>query len=138
RGQGVPFVLINGYSERVRGAFVSPDDRAAMRLAVTHLRELGHQRIGLALGPRRFVPVQRKIEGFREAIRSGGPSTTAQDASPTDGPGAGTGIGAGGHTARRSTGPQPPETADPAAASPAAESQGAAAASSTELIEHSL
>jgi DNA-binding LacI/PurR family transcriptional regulator len=35
-----------------------------MRLAVTHLASLGHRRIGLALGPVRFVPVQRKVEGF--------------------------------------------------------------------------
>jgi LacI family transcriptional regulator, repressor for deo operon, udp, cdd, tsx, nupC, and nupG len=69
RGQGVPFVLINGYSDKVRAPFVSPDDRAAMRLAVTHLAELGHRRIGLALGPERFVPVQRKIEGFLTAVR---------------------------------------------------------------------
>ncbi|MEO3752267.1 LacI family DNA-binding transcriptional regulator [Streptomyces sp. B6B3] len=68
RGHGVPFVLINGYSPKVRAPFVSPDDRAAMRLAVTHLASLGHRRIGLALGPARFVPVQRKIEGFVGAM----------------------------------------------------------------------
>lgn len=68
-GQGVPFVLINGFSPRVRAPFVSPDDRAAMRLAVTHLASLGHERIGLALGPERFVPVQRKIEGYTTTMR---------------------------------------------------------------------
>jgi LacI family transcriptional regulator, repressor for deo operon, udp, cdd, tsx, nupC, and nupG len=68
RGQGVPFVLINGFSPKVRAPFVSPDDRAAMRLAVTHLASLGHRRVGLALGPERFVPVQRKIEGFLRAM----------------------------------------------------------------------
>ncbi|MFK8846279.1 LacI family DNA-binding transcriptional regulator [Streptomyces sp. Ac-502] len=68
RGQGVPFVLINGFSDKVRAPFVSPDDRAAIRLAVTHLAALGHQRIGLALGPKRFVPVQRKIEGFLHSM----------------------------------------------------------------------
>ncbi len=64
RAQGVPFVLVGGFSPKVRAPFVSPDDRAAARLAVTHLAALGHRRIGLALGPRRFVPVQRKTEGF--------------------------------------------------------------------------
>ncbi|AWN26906.1 LacI family DNA-binding transcriptional regulator [Streptomyces sp. NEAU-S7GS2] len=69
RGQGVPFVLINGFSDKVQAPFVSPDDRAAVDLAVTHLSALGHRRIGLALGPKRFVPVQRKIEGFVRAMQ---------------------------------------------------------------------
>ncbi|MFJ8504752.1 LacI family DNA-binding transcriptional regulator [Streptomyces avermitilis] len=69
RAQEVPFVLINGFSSKITAPFVSPDDRAAMRLAVTHLTELGHTRIGLALGPKRFVPVQRKIEGFQAGMR---------------------------------------------------------------------
>jgi len=64
----VPIVLINGYAENVPAAFFSTDDRAAMRLAVSHLTALGHTRIGLAVGPRRFVPVQRKLEGFLEAM----------------------------------------------------------------------
>ncbi|MFJ9124836.1 LacI family DNA-binding transcriptional regulator [Streptomyces sp. NPDC102340] len=64
RGQGVPFVLVDGYAPAVAAPFISPDDRAASRLAVTHLLSLGHTHIGLAVGPRRFVPVQRKIEGF--------------------------------------------------------------------------
>jgi DNA-binding LacI/PurR family transcriptional regulator len=68
RGQGVPFVLINGFSEHIDAPFVSPDDRGAARLAVTHLAALGHRRIGLAVGQKRFVPVQRKIAGFVSAM----------------------------------------------------------------------
>ncbi len=67
-GRGVPFVLVNGWTQKVAAPFISADDRAAMRLAVTHLVELGHERIGLALGPHRFVPVLRKIEGFRAIV----------------------------------------------------------------------
>ncbi|WP_455361864.1 LacI family DNA-binding transcriptional regulator [Streptomyces sp. SYSU K21746] len=69
RGQGVPYVLLGGFSSKVKAPFVSPDDRAAMHLAVTHLVSLGHTRIGLAVGPKRFVPVLRKIEGFQQALQ---------------------------------------------------------------------
>jgi DNA-binding LacI/PurR family transcriptional regulator len=68
QGQGVPFVMINGYSERIAAPFISPDDRAAMWMAVRHLAGLGHERIGLAVGPSRFVPVLRKEEGFTAAM----------------------------------------------------------------------
>ncbi|MEU6842754.1 LacI family DNA-binding transcriptional regulator [Streptomyces sp. NPDC046716] len=67
-GRGVPFVLVDGFSPAVSAPFISPDDRAAAGLAVTHLVSLGHTRIGLALGPRRFVPVLRKAEGFVRAM----------------------------------------------------------------------
>lgn len=67
--RGIPIVLINGYTESIPAPFISLDDRAAMRLAVSHLVELGHERIGLAVGPRRFVPVIRKVEGFESATR---------------------------------------------------------------------
>lgn len=69
-GRGIPFVLINGYNEAVEAPFVSPDDRSAARMAVRHLAELGHERIGLAIGPTRYVPSLRKAEGFTEALRT--------------------------------------------------------------------
>jgi len=69
RRRGLPIVLINGYIDGVDAPFVSNDDVTSMDLAVTHLVAQGHTRIGLALGPRRFVPVIRKITGFREAMR---------------------------------------------------------------------
>lgn len=64
--RGVPFVLINGYNERISAAFVSPDDNAAVRMAVGHLADLGHRRIG----PQRYVPSRRKRDGFVEAAVS--------------------------------------------------------------------
>ncbi|MFX4294414.1 LacI family DNA-binding transcriptional regulator [Streptomyces bohaiensis] len=66
-GRGVPFVCINGFNPAVAAPFVSPDDAAATRMAVGHLRDLGHRRVGLAVGPTRFVPVQRKLAGFLDA-----------------------------------------------------------------------
>ncbi|MEV7680917.1 substrate-binding domain-containing protein [Streptomyces sp. NPDC088341] len=65
--RGVPYVLVNGYNERVSAPFVSADDHAAVRMAVAHLAELGHRRIGLATGPQRYVPSRRKREGFLDA-----------------------------------------------------------------------
>lgn len=69
RRRGLPIALINGYRDGIDATFVSHDDKAAMRLAVRHLRDLGHTRIGFATGPARYVPVQRRVEGFREAMQ---------------------------------------------------------------------
>jgi DNA-binding LacI/PurR family transcriptional regulator len=51
----------------VQAPFFATDDRYAMRHAVSHLVELGHERIGMATGPARYVPVVRKVEGFLAA-----------------------------------------------------------------------
>jgi DNA-binding LacI/PurR family transcriptional regulator len=67
--RGMPIVLINGFAEGVSAPFISPDDAMAARLSVNHLANLGHERIGLAVGPKRFVPVIRKIAGFTAALR---------------------------------------------------------------------
>jgi LacI family repressor for deo operon, udp, cdd, tsx, nupC, and nupG len=69
RRMGLPIVLVNGFMDGVDAPFISNDDVASMELAVAHLVSLGHTRIGLAVGPTRFVPVARKITGFREALR---------------------------------------------------------------------
>ncbi|HLS40322.1 MAG TPA: LacI family DNA-binding transcriptional regulator [Ornithinicoccus sp.] len=69
RERKLPIALVNGYRPEVPAQFISHDDVAAMHLAVRHLLDLGHRRIGLATGPERYVPVQRKIEGFRAAMR---------------------------------------------------------------------
>ena len=37
-------------------------------MAVAHLAALGHRRIGLAVGPARYVPARRKAEGFLAAL----------------------------------------------------------------------
>jgi DNA-binding LacI/PurR family transcriptional regulator len=67
--RGLPIVFVNGYLEGLDAPFISNDDVASMDLAVAHLVSLGHHRIGLALGPPRFVPVVRKITGFVDALR---------------------------------------------------------------------
>ncbi len=69
RRRGLPIVLVNGHVEGIDALCISNDDVASMDLAVAHLAALGHERIGLAVGPPRFVPVVRKIAGFRAAMR---------------------------------------------------------------------
>jgi DNA-binding LacI/PurR family transcriptional regulator len=64
----IPLVLINGRVNDLDAVFVSDDDHDAMRLAVSHLRELGHERIGLAAGPSNYVPVIKKVEGLALAL----------------------------------------------------------------------
>jgi DNA-binding LacI/PurR family transcriptional regulator len=65
RDRGLPIVLVNGFMAGIDAPFVSNDDEAAMELSLSHLIHLGHSRIGLAVGPKRYVPAQRKIEGYR-------------------------------------------------------------------------
>lgn len=72
RGRGIPLALVNGYVEGLDAAFLSVDDAAATQLAVEHLGALGHRRIGLAVGPERYVPVIRKTAGFMRAIERAG------------------------------------------------------------------
>lgn len=64
----LPIVMINGYVPDVAAPFVSCDDGEAAELAVAHLVALGHRRIGLITGPDRFVPVRRKVAGWRTAM----------------------------------------------------------------------
>jgi LacI family repressor for deo operon, udp, cdd, tsx, nupC, and nupG len=65
----LPIVLINGYAAGIPAPFVSCDDRESSELAVAHLVALGHRRIGLITGPDRFVPVQRKVAGYKAAMK---------------------------------------------------------------------
>jgi alanine racemase len=65
----LPVAFINGYVEGVEAPFISCDDHAAGGMAVRHLASLGHRRIGLITGPGRFLPVQRKLAGYREAMQ---------------------------------------------------------------------
>ena len=67
RSQGLPIVLVNGHAPDVDAPSVSCDDVAALDLAFRHLVQLGHRKIGLAIGPDRFVPTRRKVAGFTEA-----------------------------------------------------------------------
>jgi len=68
--RGVPRTFINGFAADVEGTFVGTDDAAAIEVSVRHLVSLGHDRIGLAMGPDRFVPSRRKVDAFGQALRT--------------------------------------------------------------------
>ncbi|GIF40008.1 LacI family DNA-binding transcriptional regulator [Actinoplanes xinjiangensis] len=65
----LPIVLVNGYAKELEAPFVSCDDRVAGDLGVAHLVALGHRRIGMISGPNRFINTQRKLEGYRMAMK---------------------------------------------------------------------
>jgi DNA-binding LacI/PurR family transcriptional regulator len=65
---GLPIVLINGALAGLEAPSVSTDDVASVELAVQHLENMGHRRIGAALGQMRYTPAQRKRRAFIEAV----------------------------------------------------------------------
>jgi len=76
----MPMVLVNGYAPDIDAPFVSPDDAASIELSLRHLLSLGHRRIGLAIGPERFVPAQRKIAAFVDLLVARGLAADAAEA----------------------------------------------------------
>jgi DNA-binding LacI/PurR family transcriptional regulator len=66
RERGLPAVLVNAAYEDLGFPRISTDDRSAVEQAVVHLRSLGHERIGMVLGPADHVPSARKLAAFEE------------------------------------------------------------------------
>lgn len=65
----LPMVFVNGSVTGVEAPVVSSDDAQAADLAVRHLVSLGHTAIGCIVGPRRYVPVQRRLQGYAAVCR---------------------------------------------------------------------
>ncbi|MFF3489915.1 LacI family DNA-binding transcriptional regulator [Streptomyces sp. NPDC002795] len=61
----VPVVLVNAGIERLGFPYVACDDAVAVEQAWRHLSSLGHERIGLVLGPDDHMPSQRKLAAAR-------------------------------------------------------------------------
>jgi DNA-binding LacI/PurR family transcriptional regulator len=76
---GIPLVLVNGVRDDLEAAFLSSDDEHAVHSVLTHLQDLGHQRVGLAVGDEHTWPVREKLRVF-EAVTAdwaGGPQPVA-------------------------------------------------------------
>src|SRR6476660_10332834 len=63
----LPVVLVNAAAEHLDFPRVSTDDAVAMEQSYAHLASLGHQRIGLILGPPDHVPSRRKLTAYESA-----------------------------------------------------------------------
>lgn len=66
--RGIPFVSVNGGFADVAAPVFSSDDWRAAELAVLHLFDLGHRRIGMCAGPVGNTPADRRVEGFVQVM----------------------------------------------------------------------
>lgn len=70
--RNLPTVLLNAAIDDLDFPRVSCDDAVAVEQAMSHLRQLGHSRIGLVLGPPDHMPSQRKLAAGRAAAERAG------------------------------------------------------------------
>jgi len=75
----LPTVLVNASVEGMPFPRVSCDDRVAVTQAFTHLRSLGHRRIGLLLGPADHMPSRRKLAAARAVATTAGATIADED-----------------------------------------------------------
>jgi DNA-binding LacI/PurR family transcriptional regulator len=68
----LPTVLVNAAVGHLSFPQVSCDDVAAAEMAAGHLRALGHERIGMVMGPSDHMPSRRKMDTFAAYARAHG------------------------------------------------------------------
>jgi DNA-binding LacI/PurR family transcriptional regulator len=64
--RGIPAVLVNAAIDNLDFPCVATDDMTAAGQAFRHLASLGHERIGLVVGPEDHMPSRRKLAAFRD------------------------------------------------------------------------
>ena len=67
RERGLPAVLVNAAIDDIGFPCVATDDGHAVDQAHKHLASLGHERIGMVIGPADHVPSNRKLAAFAAA-----------------------------------------------------------------------
>ncbi|WP_037799461.1 LacI family DNA-binding transcriptional regulator, partial [Streptomyces sp. NRRL F-5635] len=70
--RNIPVVLINASIENLDFPCIACDDAVAVEQSWRHLASLGHERIGLVLGPSDHIPSRRKLAAARETARAAG------------------------------------------------------------------
>jgi LacI family transcriptional regulator, repressor for deo operon, udp, cdd, tsx, nupC, and nupG len=74
----MPVVMVNGGVDDLGFPHVSTDDAVAVEQAYGHLRSLGHERIGMVLGPDDHVPSRRKLAALKEVTGQAGDDLLAE------------------------------------------------------------
>lgn len=69
---GLPVVLVNAASDNLEFPRVSTDDAVAVEQAFSHLVSLGHERLGIVLGPDDHIPSRRKLAAINTAAEKAG------------------------------------------------------------------
>jgi LacI family repressor for deo operon, udp, cdd, tsx, nupC, and nupG len=67
----MPVVMVNAGVGDLGFPHISTDDAVAVEQAYAHLRSLGHERIGMVMGPEDHMPSRRKLSAL---VRIAGPS----------------------------------------------------------------
>lgn len=69
---GIPLVIVDRYIEGVQVDSVVSDNEVGALEAVSHLINLGHQRIGMLTGVPGISPIENRIAGYRRALETHG------------------------------------------------------------------
>jgi DNA-binding LacI/PurR family transcriptional regulator len=72
RARGIPAVLVNAAVDNLDFPCVSTDDTTAAGQAFRHLASLGHERIGLVVGPEDHMPSRYKLAAFTDHAQRAG------------------------------------------------------------------
>jgi len=67
--RSIPIVVVDRKAEDISSDTVCVDNVHGAFMAVEHLIELGHKRIGMILGPKMISTTQERVQGYLEALR---------------------------------------------------------------------
>ncbi|MFC7785499.1 LacI family DNA-binding transcriptional regulator [Rossellomorea sp. GCM10028870] len=66
--QGFPVILFNSILEHEKANYIAVNNYKGARLAVEHLYQLNHRRIGYIAGPSKYVTTHLRNLGYKEAL----------------------------------------------------------------------
>jgi DNA-binding LacI/PurR family transcriptional regulator len=77
RERSLPVILVNAASEDLSFPLVATDDAVAAEQAFSHLQALGHEEIGMILGPADHMPSRLRLAAFEALTRRSGAGSVA-------------------------------------------------------------